>query len=248
MWNADTKKLLIFDLDDTLIDTSDIYWQAKKQFINTILSNSKDLSETAIDNAFEEIDSQNLVKFGYSPERYGKSMFDTYIYFIKKKDIQYNVEIEDLIIKAGNVILNKIPVLIEGSIDLLSWCRNKFKLALVTRGEESLQEKKIHKLGLEKYFDLIKIVSQKDEQEFRQVIEFFNISANSTWIIGDSLKAEIETGLRIGANCIFFNYTHASYKWIQERNYSIVSPSFFYKVDSLDEIPLILEQSASSSN
>jgi len=236
--------LLIFDLDDTLVDTSDVYWRAKKLFIEILKKQAPQLAESFLDKTFEDIDTLNLKGYGHAPTRYGKSMIDTYLFLLSKKYLEYDLEIEKKIAEAGNMILNTIPKLINGAIDLLIWCKSKYNLALVTRGEEDLQRKKINHLKLEHYFDLIRIVPEKSESDFVRIIKDFHINKKDTWIIGDSLKAEIETGLKLGVNCIFFNYSHSSYRWIQERNYSIVSRKAFFKVNSLNEIPIILERSA----
>ena len=61
-------KLLIFDFDDTLVDTSDVYYRARKCFIQVLVKNGID-ADIAV-KTFEEVDSSNITKFGFSPNRY----------------------------------------------------------------------------------------------------------------------------------------------------------------------------------
>ncbi|MFI5160726.1 MAG: HAD family hydrolase [Sphingobacteriales bacterium] len=233
------RRLIIFDLDDTLVNTSDVYWVAKSSFIDVILKNTQ-LSTSYIDNLFEEIDTENLLKFGHSPKRYGKTMLDVYKYLLNEGYIQSKNKVENQIVEAGEIIIKTIPSLLPGAIDLLEWCKTKFTLALVTRGEDELQSKKIQYNSLHDYFDLIKVVKEKSDSDFLSIIETLHFQIKDTWIVGDSLKSEIETGLRIGANCIYFKYEHPLYNWVQERNYSLLSSSFYYEVNELKEIPFVL--------
>ncbi len=59
-------------------------------------------------------------------------------------------------------------------------------------------------------------------------------SPEKTWIIGDSIKSDINPGVETGANCFLYVYHHHKYSWLQEYGCTPIGP--FYKVKSLAEI------------
>lgn len=89
------------------------------------------------------------------------------------------------------------------------------------------------------YFDFIKVVSQKNANVFSNFLQDIGYHPKNTWIIGDSIKSDINPGIEVGAKCIFYVYKHPHYYWIQDYEYYTLGS--FYKVYKLHEIRNILE-------
>lgn len=231
------QKLIIFDLDDTLLDTSDIYWQARSRFVE--LLNFKEISAEEIVDEFEKVDSIHMKTMGFSPYRYEKTMLFTYNLILKRLNREPSDEIISQIKLCGRIIIEQMPKVIDGANELLEWAAKYFKLALLTRGEENLQLKKLYSTGLVNYFDLIKVVSQKNTGIFRQFLEDTEYSPEDTWVIGDSIKSDINPGIEVGVSCILYVYNHHSYYWKQE--YKCQSIGSFYKTHHLLEAKQILQ-------
>jgi putative hydrolase of the HAD superfamily len=235
------KQLIIFDLDDTLVDTSDIYWRARSTFVEKLTEYG--LEAEKIIEEFEKIDSINIKTLGFAPNRYEKSMLDTYQHFVSQGELSLSSadEIISCINFCSRIIEEAIPELIEGAKYLLDWASRYFKLALLTRGEDYLQKKKLCRTGLYRYFDLdfIRVVSKKDANTFKQFLDCVGYHPDNTWIVGDSIKSDINPGIEIGAICVLYIYRHHSYYWSQEHGCS--SLGSFYKTNSLQQIKEILE-------
>lgn len=228
-------KLIIFDLDDTLVDTSDLYWKVREAFIQYVL-NAK-YTRQQLEDIFEEIDTRNTKKFGYIPQRYEYTMVDMCVEL--KLDI--NEEQKLFIQNNARRILNEVPVLIPGALELLDWAKGKFKMALMTRGIDEIQNRKIQKYNLSQYFgEAIEIVDSKDETKFIKLIERFGVMNEQTVVIGDSIKAEINPALNIGAKAIHYKYAHHTYKWLQEHVDSPINNKYFI-VTKLSEVREIIE-------
>lgn len=236
------KELIIFDLDDTLINTSHVYWMARKNFVDEIVHRIEISREELIDR-FEYHDTNNMREHKYSPYRYKISMKDTY------RDIENQFgssitdeaknEINHCIEYWGHSIVRKVPDLLEGAKEILDWCNTYFYVVLLTRGEDKFQKEKLRKLDLHKYFKDVQVVDNKDASVFQNLINRLDFSCEDTWIIGDSLKSDINPGLEIGANCILYAYNHPEYHWQQDFAHPISSR--YHKVDTLLEITRILE-------
>ncbi len=231
-------KLIIFDFDDTLVDTSDVYYRARKCFLKVLVKNGID-ADIAV-KTFEEVDSSNINIFGFSPDRYGRSMLGTYDLIAKKYKIKKSEEDIKIINSCGRIVLEEYPELINGACTLLRWASDNFTLALLTRGTYELQMKKINYVGISKYFRCIDVVKEKNETTVRQLIESMEKKPTDTWMIGDSIKSDINPGIEADAKCILYFYTHHSYRWEQEYT-GIQAKGQFYKATNLKEIKEILK-------
>lgn len=230
-------QLIIFDLDDTLVDTSDVYWRARKSFVE-VLQAEQFNSEMVID-IFEEVDSLNMEKLGFSPHRYMKSMLETYDKILLNCNRRSSNQTLDHIRSCGRIVLEKLPQPIEGAQALLEWASAYFKLAILTRGENEFQRRKLHYSGLIKYFDLVRVVTTKDANKFESVIKESGSCSKDTWIIGDSIKSDINPGIEVEAKCILYVYTHHTYYWRQEYGFPPEGP--FYMVYQLKKAIDILK-------
>lgn len=231
-------QLLIFDFDDTLVDTSDVYYRARKCFLQILKENSID-TDTAV-KIFEEVDSSNIKLFGFSPDRYGRSMLGTYDLIAKKNKIIKSEEDIKKINSCGRIVLEEYPELINGACKLLRWASDNFTLALLTRGTYELQMKKINYVGISKYFRCIEVVKEKNRLSVQRLIDGLEMKPADTWVIGDSIKSDINPGIEADAKCILYFYTHHSYRWEQEYT-GIQAKGQFYKATNLKEIKEILK-------
>ncbi len=232
-----TRPVIVFDLDDTLVDTSHVYWVARSDFVNVMADCGLDPS--VVINKFEEIDGDNMNSMGFSPGRYGKSMKDTYQWLVQNSNLVASTRIETLVNHAGNLIFSRMPELIDGAQELLEWCYTRFDLILLTRGFPELQMKKIEVSNIGHYFSSIKIVSDKKVSDFREFILETGHSLRNAWVLGDSIKSDINPGIELGLKCILFVYTHHSYYWQQE--YGKKPSGRFYLITGLRDAINVLQ-------
>jgi putative hydrolase of the HAD superfamily len=238
-------KLIVFDLDDTLLNTSNVYWHARKLFVEK-LSKELQIDKDVLVDEFEKNDHLQMQKMKYSPYRYTVSMIETYKICCYNKNHPINEETLKTIRNFGRYISRNIPMLIYGAKDILDWTSQHYYLALLTRGEDSFQKKKLHKNELYGYFDFVKVVPHKNAEILKGFIEHIGFDCKDVWVIGDSLKSDINPGIEIGAKCILYGYHHPHYHWIQD--HESVALGSFYKVDNLSDIRQILESDSNSNS
>lgn len=236
-------KLVIFDLDDTLIDTSQVFHESRSGFA-TIMEERGIPSDVAIE-VFEEIDGENFAKYGVSPMRYGASMKLACERLLGIPDRSTYQNLATKIDACAAILTFVYPRIIAGAIELLTWCKPRFKLALMTRGFDELQNAKIEAAGIRAFFETIRVVPKKGEAEFASLIAELNYSPQDTWIVGDSIKSDINPGLVIGAKCIWYEYKHPHYHWQQEHTDTATGPHFH--ASSLNEVRQILDTHATAS-
>ena len=173
------------------------------------------------------------------PKRYGVSMHDTYRCFLEAKKLDDDKDIKRKITECGDIILKKMPILIKGAKELLEWGKENCKQVLFTRGVKELQNRKINTAGIRNYFYYIEIVNSKGAHELKKLLKRINADIKSTWMIGDSIKADVNPSIEAGLNCILYIYEHHTYYWQQEYGHDAIGP--FYCVKELREVRNIIE-------
>lgn len=223
------KKFIIFDLDDTLLDTSDLYWSVKDDMLNLFCElTGKD--KKTLDREFEDIEHENMKTYGYDPNRYKFSAIE-----LCKK---YKIDDKDIIICTERISI-EYPKKIDHADKLLLHLQDNFSLALLTRGEEDLQNRKLLHTGLAKYFDEknIQVVPNKNKSVFLNFLKELNVHPHECIVIGDSIKSDINPSIEAGIDVIHYNYKHEIYEWEQDKENTEHN---FISVDCLSEIKDIL--------
>ena len=102
--------------------------------------------------------------------------------------------------------------LFPGSLAALQALREQdVRLALVTNGASRPQRAKIDRFQLARFFDAILIegevgAGKPDRRIFEQALSKMDTDPQSTWMIGDSLEADIAGAQRLGIHAIWNDY------------------------------------------
>ena len=100
-----------------------------------------------------------------------------------------------------------------GAIDLLRQLRERsMPMALITNGNAISQRRSVERFELAQYFDCVIIegefgVGKPDERVFRHALASCGVAPEGTWMVGDSLEADIAPAVKLGLHAV----------WIDER-------------------------------
>jgi putative hydrolase of the HAD superfamily len=202
-------KTIIFDLDDTLIKTSKLYNQARKKFC--LLMENSGFKKEEVLAKLDEIDIKNIHQHGFTKERYPYSLGKTYEYFSQKNG-------------------KEIPELVDSVYRVLDILSKKYFLILATLGDPQVQEEKVQLSGLKKYFSEIYVLKHKNVEEYQNILKEHNLNKKETWIVGNSVRSDLNPGLKLGVNCILIPYL--SWKFEEEEPLS----KNYLQLDSLEEV------------
>ena len=197
-------KTIIFDLDDTLIKTSKLYNQAREEF-SLLMENSGFKKEEALVK-LDEIDIKNIHHHGFTKERYPCSLGQTYEYFSQKNGKEINPELKKKIEELGWQVFRQIPELVDGVYRVLDILSKKYFLILATLGDPQVQEEKVQLSGFKKYFSAIYILRYKSVEEYQNILTEHKLDKKDTWIVGNSIRSDLNPGLKLGINCILIPY------------------------------------------
>jgi len=200
-------EVVIFDGDDTLWEMQRRYTNATNKFCNEMSSLGYEIED--VKEKLIQVDCDNVDLHQFSKERFPISMGETYVYFCESVGNPIDEEVQNTLEKIGGQVFQfeENLSIIDGAFDLLRELSGNYRLIFYSGGDEDIQEKKLQVTGLVEFFnpeDVI-ITNIKTESSLDQVLKSRDISVDKTWIIGNSLRSDIEPALNLGLNCIYYN-------------------------------------------
>lgn len=187
-------QLIGFDGDDTLWHSEDYYQRANAAFA-TIVGGYVDLADDRIRSDMLVTEQRNLKLFGYGAKGMTLSMVETAIAVtgqrISAGDIHHIVEL-------GKNVLQHPVELLPGIRAVVEQVAAMYTVVLITKGDLFHQEKKIAQSGLADLFGRIEIVSEKDVDTYRRVLDELSVQPAQFAMVGNSLRSDIEPVLQLG--------------------------------------------------
>lgn len=221
-------KAVLIDIDDTIFDFEKC---SKNSFLKTLEKFNLKFKE----EDFSYFNNVNDIL--WTKQKLGEINIKEV--FIKRDylmDKYFNLDIEkglfnDLFVK---FLYDEIEM-VDGIEDLLLYLSDKYKIFTASNGIYKMQENRLKKSNLDKYFDKI-FVSDKigfekpDKKFFQKIMDITKFSNDDLIMIGDSIKSDIIGAKNSKIKSIFFNKED---KKISDKN-------FTYQVKNLSEIKKIL--------
>mgnify|MGYP000621784393 FL=1 len=200
-------KHIFFDLDHTL-------WDFEK---NSALAFEKIFQELNFDiNSQQFMDIYNPINVAYW-KLYEKNEIDQETLRVNRvKDafeaLNYAITLDEINIISNLFIdyLTSNNHLIEGTIETLEYLKEKYVLHIITNGFSFVQDVKLQKSDLDKYFVTItnsEAAGHKKPHEkiFKHALSVANASKTESIMIGDSYEADVLGAQNFGIKAVFFN-------------------------------------------
>lgn len=196
-------RLVAFDADDTLWDCQG-HFDAVEEAYCQILSPYGEAS--AISKSLYDEETSNMPILGFGSKAFTISLVENAIKV--SKGTVSNQTLGD-IIKLGKSLLQLPATPLPGVSETLAELRNNrnYDMVVFTKGDNLDQETKFHKSGLDKYFDDIIVVSDKNETAYERLCQRFGIGINELCMVGNSYKSDIKPVLDLGGNAVHIPYS-----------------------------------------
>ena len=221
-----------FDADDTLWHNESIFTMTQGKFREILSSHSPEL----IDQTLSSTQIKNLKLFGYGIKGFILSMIETYIQ-ISNGEIKGN-EIQKIIDFGRDMLAAPVDLLpyVHEVIDKLS---KKYRLLLITKGDLIDQETKIFRSGLADYFTGVEIVSEKNSETYKNILNRHSIAVSSFIMIGNSMRSDIVPIVQIGGHAVHIPYYTT---WDHEQKHPYINPKNFKKLKHIGLLPKLIEE------
>jgi len=233
------RQTLFFDLDDTLVYCNKYFHLVLEQFADFMSTWFEPLGvkREEILRKHTEIDIAGVQVVGFEGDHFPKSFVDTYRYFGDLTGRPSSRQEESRMWELGNSVYEQevepYPHMEE---TLKRLAREGHELHLYTGGEKKIQQSKIDRLRLQRFFgNRVYVRKHKNREALEQILTDGGFDRNATWMIGNSLRTDVLPALQCGIHSVYM-------KRDDEWAYNMISieeePSgAFLTLRSLAELP-----------
>ena len=199
---------LLIDADDTLWENNIYFERAIERFISFL--NHHEFSAEQVREVLNDVERECIVKHGYGLHSFGHALVDTFERLsVNPVTPEFHAQISSF---AHTVADHPVELLPEVS-QTLEYLSARHRLILVTKGAVPEQTGKIERSGLKQFFGATEIVAEKNAAAYHALVEKHALICDSTWMIGNSPKSDINPALAAGLHAVFV--PHGS-TWILE--------------------------------
>lgn len=225
---------MIFDGDDTL-------WVAEALYDAAL-----DRAEAAVDDAGlpgdqwrlaqRAADLRNVRKMGMSRDRFPLSSQQALDEVAERYGTVPSEKLAGEVLQASRSVFDMRAELVEGAENTLRALAPHFRLALLTKGDVTVQRKRVADSGFGPLFEEVVIVDDKDESSFRDLAARFGVAPGDCWSVGNSLASDINPALRVGMHAIWID----AHVWEHERRESSPADDRLVVLEDLRQVVGVL--------
>ncbi|MEE8389701.1 MAG: HAD family hydrolase, partial [Anaerolineae bacterium] len=181
----------------------------------------------------DEVEQERVPLTGYGPRQFTENMVIAYQRLCERYGQSVANEISDGVREIGQLVMVFPIVLLDGVEETLARLNGHYRLLLLTKGDQEIQEDKLARSGLEHFFDGVHVVPEKDAQVFRELVTQYGLEPEQTWMIGNSPRSDINPALEAGIGAVHIPH---STTWVLERE-EITTSERVVVLDNFGELP-----------
>lgn len=228
----DTIKIIAFDADDTLWANESNFQEIEVEYCKLLADY---LPAEELSKELFNTEMQNLSIYGFGIKSFTLSMIET---ALRVSANRISPQLIEQIIGFGKTLLNMPVELLPDVKNVLTTLNGKYKLIVVTKGDLLDQERKLQRSGLQKYFDHVEIMSDKQVQDYKRLLDQLACEPHEFLMIGNSMKSDILPVLEVGGYAAYIPF-HIT--WAHEEVEEPVEHSNFTHLSRLTDILAFLE-------
>jgi putative hydrolase of the HAD superfamily len=189
---------LLIDADDTLWENNIYFERAISRFISFL--NHRTFTPEEVRGVLNDVERECIVRHGYGLHSFAHALADTFERLsVDPVTPELHAQVTDFAHSVADHPVELLPQVPE----TLQYLSDRHHLILVTKGAIVEQSGKIERSGLKEYFSATEIVAEKDASTYETIMEKFELTHASTWMIGNSPKSDINPALATGLNAVF---------------------------------------------
>jgi putative hydrolase of the HAD superfamily len=189
---------LLIDADDTLWENNVYFERAIARFISFL--NHHEFSPEQVREVLNDVERECIVKHGYGLHSFAHALVDTF----ERLSVQpVTPELHSQINSFAHTIADHPIEMLPEVAETLQYLCHRHRLILLTKGAIEEQTGKIERSGLKDYFAATEIVAEKDAAVYREIVEKYELAPDSTWMIGNSPRSDVNPALAAGLHGVF---------------------------------------------
>lgn len=202
-----TQSLLI-DADDTLWENNVYFEQAISDFM-TIL-NHQEMSKAEVRQFLNQVERETILERGYGVHSFAHSLVKCFERLAKRP---VTPQLHEFVSEFAHRVSTADLELIAGVPETLDYLRGRHSLVLLTKGNFTEQSGKVERSGLKHFFAAVEIVAEKDPGIYKGIVSKYQMESQTTWMVGNSPRSDINPALAAGINAIFVPHDNT---WVLE--------------------------------
>ena len=189
---------LLIDADDTLWENNIYFERAIAAFIGYL--NHRDYTPAEVRKALNAVERETILAHGYGLSSFTRSLVTC---FERLSPEPVTEEKSQRILSFARSIAEQEIELLPGVAETLAELASRHRLILMTKGNHAEQADKLARSGLSGCFSAVEIVHEKDPPTYREVIARHELAPHTSWMIGNSIKSDINPALAAGLHAVF---------------------------------------------
>jgi putative hydrolase of the HAD superfamily len=203
-----TGQTLLFDADDTLWENNIYFERAIAAFISYL--DHRVHTPAEVREHLNHCERLTTAKLGYGLKSFRISLVRC---FEELTLSPITPDKHDRIVAFANSIAEHEIELLPQVAETLASLTQRHRLIMVTKGDLTEQTEKLHRSGLAPHFSAVEVLMEKHEAAYRELAARHSLAPDTTWMIGNSPKSDINPALAAGLNAIFIPH---DFTWVLE--------------------------------
>lgn len=220
-------KVIAFDADDTLWQNEINYRKAEREFARAMLPFCKN-EEDAVAYLMK-VEGRNIPLLGYGSKTFMIALAES---AMELSDYKADCHLIKKVMDIGKKTVSPEMELYPHVEQVLQHLGRDHALVLATKGDLRDQQTKIEKSNLARYFSHIEIMSEKHEENYRELLRKLGIAPSQFVMVGNSFKSDIIPVLNIGASAV---YIPSEIIWEHEKTEEFEAPNLI-RLKSIKEL------------
>lgn len=224
---------IAFDADDTLWHNERFFRVTQDRFADLL---SEFTEKSTLEDRLLAAEIRNHGHYGFGVKGFVLSMIET---AIEVTDEAVPASVIAELIAAGREMLEYPIDLLPHAAEAVAHCAQDYRVMLITKGDLLDQERKVAQSGLGDMFDHVEVVSDKTRPVYEGLFGRHADGIERAMMIGNSMKSDVVPVVDGGGWGV---YVPHGAPWALEHALPPENAPRYHSIDSLGELPQILEQ------
>jgi putative hydrolase of the HAD superfamily len=189
---------LLIDADDTLWENNIYFERAIARFISFL--NHHEFSAEQVREVLNDVERECIIKHGYGLQSFSHALVDT---FERLSPVPVTPDLHSQVRSIAQTIENHPIEFLPEVPETLEYLSQRHRLILLTKGEMLEQTGKIERSGVKQHFTATEVVPEKKAATYAHIANKFSCNHNSTWMVGNSPKSDVNPALAAGLHAVF---------------------------------------------